>query len=325
MSNTGRVAVVTGANAGVGWETARRLAELGVTVVLGCRDVTKGNTAAEAIAAETGIDRRRLCVVRLDLASLASVREAAEEIKASHSHIDLLVNNAGVMAVPFAVTEDGFERTFATNHLGHFALTGLLVDRLITTPGSRVVTVSSNAHRRDRNPLLAREAEETYDPSGAYDRSKLANLLFAYELQRRFETTGAETISLAAHPGNVRTGLWRTSSRLERALLARPLWPLTFWLAQDARAGAQPTLRAALDPCARGGDYYGPNGWLEFTGRPVLVRSSPSSHDAEAQRQLWLLSEALTGIRYPEARHSTRAAGPPSVALVHSEFCERRA
>jgi NAD(P)-dependent dehydrogenase (short-subunit alcohol dehydrogenase family) len=295
---SGRTALVTGANVGLGREMARVLASRGATVILACRDVAKGEAAADWIAAAAAVERGGLRVVRLDLASLASVRRAADEIRSSSPRLDLLINNAGVMAIPFARSEDGVELTFAINHLGHFALTGLLLEQLLATPGSRVVTVSSVAHRRGRCDLDALESGQGYKPGQAYDRSKLANLLFAYELQRRLLAAGSETISLAAHPGIARTDLWRTSSRLEQALLSPRLRPLTFWLAQSAEAGSLPTLRAALDPDAQGGDYFGPAWRGEYTGRPTRVTSSPGSHDRGAQSQLWQASEQLTGISY---------------------------
>ncbi|MFG1627424.1 oxidoreductase [Kribbella sp. NPDC049227] len=284
---SGRIAVVTGASAGLGLETARVLAARGATVVLACRDTAKG-------AAALGGAR----VVELDLASLRSVREAAENIRSTCPRLDLLVNNAGVMNVPFQRTEDGFELTFGTNHLGHFALTGLLLTHLLRTAGSRVVTVTSNAHRRGRLDL---DPEQEYKPGTAYDRSKLANLLFAYELQHRLDAAGATTASLATHPGNARTDLWRTSSRLERVLIGRALRPVNFWLAQDAHQGALPQLRAATDLSARGGECYGPDGWFQYAGSPVRVRTSPSSYDGEAAMRLWTLSEQLTGVSYPVA------------------------
>ena len=295
---SGRTAVVTGGNAGLGLETARALASRGATVILACRDIAKGEEASDSIAA-TGATGGRPQVVQLDLASLASVRAAADEIRTHWPRLDLLINNAGVMAIPFGHSDDGFELTFATNHLGHFALTGLLLERLLATPGSRVVTVSSNAHRRGSFDLADLESDHDYEPGQAYDRSKLANLLFAYELQHRLRAARAETISLAAHPGNARTGLWHTSSRLEQLLISPPLRPLTFWLVQNARDGALPTLRAALDRAAKGGDYYGPDGWFQYTGRPARVASSPSSHDRSAQRLLWQVSEELTCVSYP--------------------------
>lgn len=292
---SGRIAVVTGASGGIGLETASVLARRGATVVLAGRDVVKAERAAERLRAEAGPASVR--VVRLDLAALASVREAAGEIRSACPRLDLLINNAGVMTPPYQRTEDGFELTFATNHLGHFALTGLLLERLLATPGSRVVTVSSIAHARAVMRFDDLQSVRGYDASDAYRQSKLANLLFSYELQSRLETASAATTALAAHPGVVRTDLWRTSSVLERVLLSPRLRPLNFWLVQDARMGALPTLRAATDPAARGGEYYGPAGRHE-TGYPVRVESSARSHEAAAQHRLWEISEQLTGVSY---------------------------
>ena len=294
---SGRTAVVTGAAAGLGLETVKVLATCGATVVLAGHDLERTELAAERIRAET--TRARLQVVQLDLASLRSVREAADEIRTAQPRLDLLINNAGVMQVPHERTADGLELTLATNHLGHFALTGLLLEPLLQTAGSRVVTVSSNAHRRGVMNFADLQSERDYDASGAYARSKLANLLFTYELNRRLLLAGAGAIALAAHPGNVRTGLWRTSSALERALMSSRLRLLNFWLAQGPRRGALPILRAASDPTASGGEYYGPGGVFEFTGAPTRVESSASSHDFALQRQLWETSEQLTGVSYP--------------------------
>jgi NAD(P)-dependent dehydrogenase (short-subunit alcohol dehydrogenase family) len=209
-----------------------------------------------------------------------------------------LINNAGVMAVPYQRTEHGFELTLATNHLGHFALTGLLLEQLLASAGSRIVTVSSIAHRRGVMHFDDLQSEHRYKPGNAYGQSKLANLLFTNELQARLEAAGADAIALAAHPGNARTELWRTSSRVERVLISPRLRWLNFWLVQSAEVGALPTLRAAVDPSARGGDYYGPAGWFQFTGYPIRVESSARSHDSVAQRRLWDVSEQLTGVSY---------------------------
>jgi NAD(P)-dependent dehydrogenase (short-subunit alcohol dehydrogenase family) len=293
---SGRIALVTGASAGLGLETAKVLAAHGATVVLACRDIAKAERAAEPIRAEAG--RASVRLVRVDLASLASVRQAAGEIRSSYPRLDLLVNNAGVMDVPYQRTEDGLELTLATNHLGHFALTGLLLDRLLAIPGSRIVTVSSLAHRRGVIHFDDLHSERRYDPADAYAQSKLANLLFAYQLHARLEAAGARTIALAAHPGNARTGLWRTSSRLERALLSPRLRLLNSWIVQSAQRGALPMLRAAVDLSAHGGDYYGPGGRSEYTGYPTRVASSSRSHDRVAQRRLWEVSEQLTGVPY---------------------------
>ena len=294
---TGRVAVVTGANAGLGLETARVLAQRGGTVVLASRDEHKADQAASQIRSTApGADIRP---VHLDLASLGSVRQAADEILASCPRLDLLINNAGVMYVPSQRTEDGFELTFGTNHLGHFALTGLLLPRLLDTPDSRVVTVSSVAHRYGEMHFDDLNLAQHYDPGQAYGQSKLANLLFSYELSERLTAAGAGTASLAAHPGVVLTGLWRTSSRWERALISPRLRLINFWVAQPPSEGALPTLRAATDPAARGGEFYGPGGFREYTGHPVRVESTAAAHDPAAQRRLWDVSEQLTGVCYP--------------------------
>lgn len=294
---SGRTAVVTGASAGVGLETARVLAGHGATVVLACRDLGKAGQAADRIRAAAGAGAASVRVVHLDLASLASVRAAASEIRASCPRLDLLINNAGVMTPPYQRTADGFELTFATNHLGHFALTGLLLEPLLATPGSRIVTVSSGGHTGGVMNFDDLQFERGYHATHAYWQSKLANLLFTYELQGRLESAAAASIALAAHPGVVSTGLWRTSSRLERALISPRLRMLNFWIAQSAQLGALPTLRAAVDPSARGGEYYGPRGRFG-AGYPALAQSSARSHDAAAQRRLWEVSELLTGVTY---------------------------
>jgi NAD(P)-dependent dehydrogenase (short-subunit alcohol dehydrogenase family) len=292
----GRTAVVTGASGGLGLAVAQVLAGRGATVVLACRDLGKAERAAEQIRDRDA--RASVLRIHLDLASLASVRRAADEIQAACPRIDVLINNAGVMAVPRQLTDDGFELTLATNHLGHFALTGLLLGRLLETPGSRVVTVSSNGHRPGVIHLDDLQLEHGYRPWPAYYQSKLANLLFTYELQARLTAAGAGTIALAAHPGNARTDLWRHSSRLIQVLYRPRLRMITFWFAQDAETGALPTLRAATDASASGGDYYGPSGWQQSTGYPVRVESSARSHNAADAARLWDISEHLTGVSY---------------------------
>ena len=300
---SGRTAVVTGASGGLGPETAEVLARHGAAVVLAGRDLRKTERAAERIrSAAAGAS---VLVGHLDLASLASVRKGAEQIDAACTSLDLLINNAGVMAIPREATEDGFERTLATNHLGHFALTGLLLGRLLGTPGSRVVTVSSNGHRMGDGIMHFEDLQLTrcYKPWPAYYRSKLANLLFTYELQRRLTGAGADTRALAAHPGNARTDLWR-HNWLDQALYQPALRPLTFWFAQSAHMGALATLRAATDPAARGGEYFGPAGRQQYTGHPVRVESSAQSHDEADAARLWSISEELTGVSYGALAHS---------------------
>lgn len=292
---SGRVAVVTGATSGTGFETAQVLAGQGATVILACRD---GQKAAEALrriqATHPG---SRVEVQRLDLASLPSVREAAAAIRERYDRLDLLINNAGVMIPPYGKTEDGFETQVGTNHLGHFAFTGLLLDRLLATPGARIVTMSSVAHRWGRIHFEDLHFERGYHPWAAYGQSKLANLLFTYELQRRLSAAGSGTLSLAAHPGWARTELQRHAEQNWWAPLFR-LTGLEALCSQDAAGGALPLLRAATDPSAAGGEYYGPSRFQECKGAPVRVRSNPRSHEADLQQRLWQRSELSTGIVY---------------------------
>ncbi len=284
----GRVAIVTGANTGLGFETARMLAARGAAVVLAVRDVEKGKRAAARITGD-------VTVQALDLTSLDSIRSAAADLRAAHPRIDLLINNAGVMYTPRQTTADGFELQFGTNHLGHFALTGLLLDRLLPVPGSRVVTVSSVGHRiRAAIHFDDLQWERSYSRVAAYGQAKLANLMFTYELQRRLAPHGT-TVAAAAHPGASDTELARNAPAAFRLPVAW-LGPL---LTQTAEMGALPTLRAATDPAVRGGQYYGPGGRGEIRGYPKLVTSSRDSHDQAAQRRLWTVSEELTGVTFP--------------------------
>ncbi len=286
----GRTAVITGANSGIGFETARVLAEHGAAVVLACRDAGKAKDAAARIAVTA--PQAAVTVVHLDLASLASVREAAEEIRASHDTLDLLINNAGLMVPPPGVTADGFELQIGTNHLGHFALTGLLLDRLLPVEGSRVVTVSSNSHCSGR--IHVDDLQSAGRVAG-YGQSKLANLLFTYELQRRLAAADARTAALAAHPGTSSTELTRNMPAALQMANRAIGWTFT----QSAQMGALPTLRAATDPAARGGEYYGPGGRFELKGYPRRVQSSARSHDESTQQRLWQESERLTSVTYP--------------------------
>ncbi len=285
----GRVAVVTGANSGLGLETARQLAARGATVMLAVRNLERGEAAVADI--RRTVPDAQLELQQLDLSSLASISAAAEAIRAAHDRIDLLINNAGVMYTDRALTADGFELQFGTNHLGHFALTAQLLDCLLPVAGSRVVTVASLGHwlpfRLDLDDV---RAEQHYNRFAAYSRSKLANLLFAYDLQCKLLATGAATTSLAAHPGGSDTELAR---HIPGADVARPwLRPL----AQTAAMGALPTLRAATDPTASGGQYFGPDRLFESRGYPIVVRSSRRSQDRTLQARLWALSEELTGV-----------------------------
>jgi NAD(P)-dependent dehydrogenase (short-subunit alcohol dehydrogenase family) len=289
----GQTAVVTGANTGLGLQAARVLAERGAQVVLACRNADKAGRAADQIAAASA--GASASVVRLDLASQSSVRSAAEVIRARFPPIDLLINNAGVMDIPYQRTEDGFELTLATNHLGPFALTGLLLDRL--APGARIVTVSSVAHLQGVIDFDDMQAERR-----AYSQSKLANLLFTYELDRRLRAAGAGVAALACHPGVVYTELFANESRAQQFLLSSAMRAINFWAVQNVRMGALPELRAATDPSARGGQYFGPrrHGLRRrfLTGYPAVVESSPRSHDEAVQARLWQTSQELTGVGY---------------------------
>jgi NAD(P)-dependent dehydrogenase (short-subunit alcohol dehydrogenase family) len=292
---SGRVAVVTGANTGIGFETARVLARRGARVVLACRSAERGREAADRIVASLDAGLTAPEVLELDLGSLASVRGAAARLSADHARIDLLINNAGVMDVPHGTTVDGFELHLGINHLGHFALTGLLLPQLMAVPGSRVVNVSSVAHTRGRIDFDDLTYAHGYNPGLAYGRSKLANLLFTFELQRRLAADGSPTAALAAHPGLSRTELYRHEP-FASAFVVRLIWRV---LMQGAAMGALPTLRAATDPSAVGGTYYGPGGSREFKGYPVVVPAVAAAHDASVARRLWDVSEELTGVSFP--------------------------
>lgn len=289
----GRVAVITGANTGIGYQAAAVLAGKGAHVVLAVRNTDKGRAAAERIRA--GLPHADVSVRELDLTSLDSIRAASDELRADYPRIDLLVNNAGVMMTDKGTTKDGFELQLGTNHLGHFALTGQLLDNLLPVEGSRVVTISSGAHRFGRMNFDDLQSERGYNRVTAYGQSKLANLLFTYELDRRLSAKGAPTIAVAAHPGGSDTELTRNLW----PVLRQPIQLVWGLLAQSAEMGALPTLRAATDPDVRGGQYYGPDGIGEQRGHPKLVQSSARSHDAAAQRRLWSVSEELTGVTFP--------------------------
>lgn len=285
---SGRVAIVTGANSGIGFETAKALALKDATVVMACRNLTKGETAADAVRREepTGAVQ----VMALDLSSLDSVRAFAAEFQNQFDRLDLLINNAGVMALPKRLeTADGFEMQFGTNHLGHFALTGLLWDRLTGTPGSRVVNVSSGAHRAGRMRWDDLQSERSYSPFVAYSQSKLANLLFTSELQRRVDAVGGEVIATAAHPG------WTATNLQTHSGMAGFLNP---FFGQQPPMGALPTLYAAVGQDVQPAGYYGPDGFMEMRGYPKPVGTSRGAQSQTDAARLWTVSEALTGIDF---------------------------
>jgi NAD(P)-dependent dehydrogenase (short-subunit alcohol dehydrogenase family) len=291
---TGRVAVVTGSNTGLGYDTALVLASRGAKVVLAVRNLEKGNAAAARLVGR--VPRADVTVQPLDVGSLQSIRTAAAEIKSAHPRIDLLINNAGVMYPPKQQTKDGFELQFGTNHLGAFALTGLLLENMLAVDGSRVVAVASVAHRvQAAIHFDDLQWERSYNRVAAYGQSKLSNLLFTYELQRRLAARNEPTIAVAAHPGVSNTELIR---HVPGAGLpgVKQLYGL---ITNTSEMGALATLRAATDPHVIGGQYYGPDGFREVRGYPKLVESSRQSHDQDVQGRLWTVSEELTGVTYP--------------------------
>jgi len=295
---TGRTVLITGANSGIGFEAARALAQHGAHVVMGCRNPDKARAAIDEIEASEPSGSVEL--LELDLADLDSIEGAADAFGAAHDRLDLLINNAGLMALPYEKTVQGFEMQIGVNHLGHFALTGRLLDRLMATDGSRVVSISSQGHRPGRIDFDDLNSERGYSPWPAYFQSKLANLLFTRELQRRLAAADAPTIAVAAHPGVSKTNLGNEGSGgILGAMMSvtRPVFDAL--VSQSAAMGALPTLRAATDPDVAGGDYFGPDGIGETRGRPKKVgMSGQAKNDASAGR-LWEISTELTGVTYP--------------------------
>jgi NAD(P)-dependent dehydrogenase (short-subunit alcohol dehydrogenase family) len=295
---SGRTVLVTGANSGLGLRTAEALADKGARVLLGCRDAGRGEAARSGVAAiATG---PAPALVPLDLSDLASVREAAQVVAATADRLDVLVNNAGVMALPLRRTIDGFELQFATNHLGHFALTGLLLPVLLRTTAPRVVTVSSNMHRVARNDWSDPNWEHRrYLKWQAYGQSKLANLLFTRELARRARDAGSSLVAIAAHPGNSATHLVPASTD---ASGRRVVGQMMTWgnqlISQSDAAGALPQLYAATMPDVIAGEYFGPDRFFQLRGHPTRVGSSTAARDDDAARRLWELSEEMTGVSY---------------------------
>lgn len=294
---SGKTIIVTGGNSGLGFESVKAFALKGGEVILACRTIEKGENAKAEImklAPKGSID-----VMKVDLADLTSVRVFAEAFKQKYSRLDVLLNNAGIMGSPDSKTKDGFEAQFGTNHLGHFALTGLLLERIKSTPNSRVVNVASLAHRQgviDFDDLMY-EHGRVYKAFKAYGQSKLANLLFTYELQRFFERNNINSIAVAAHPGGSNT---RLANHLESNwFLKKIVSPIARGAMMDAAKGALSQIRAAVDPEVKGGEYYGAKGLFgEVYGFPALVQSIPASHNLDDAKKLWEVSEKLTEISY---------------------------
>lgn len=297
---TGKTAVVTGANSGLGWYTTEALAAHGAHVVMACRNAEKADAAKARIAARH--PKASLEIMALDLSDLASVKTFAEGVRAKHKKLDLLINNAGVMFAPRGTTKDGFETHFGSNHLGHFALTGHLIGVLTKTAGSRVVTVSSDFAWFGRINLNDLNAERRFSRVWAYANVKLANLMCAMELQRRLEAKGAKTISVAAHPGYSATNLQSAGVGIgdPDALARFGDWSMRYlnrWVAQDAAMGALPSLLAATGQDVKGGDYYGPQWGLR--GYPHHAPRPPQSKSLETAARLWAASEEMTGVSFP--------------------------
>ena len=300
-AQTGKTALVTGANSGIGYQAALELARHGAHVLLGVRDATKGQAALERLlreAAGSGV-RPSAEMAILDMASLASIRAFAAGYADRGRPLDLLINNAGVMALPQReTTVDGFERQFGTNHLGHFALTGLLMPQLLAAAAPRVVTVSSLAHRNGKINFDDLQSEKKYVPWDAYNESKLANLLFAKELARKAAFAGSKLVSIPVHPGISRTSIFANGPGTSdpKAIVVKILAPI---MTQPDDMGALPTLYAATNPLARAGEYIGPDGMGAFKGYPTVEQPKPQALDETVAARLWNVSEGLTGVTYP--------------------------
>ena len=293
---SGKAFLVTGANSGLGWDTARALAQNGAHVLVGARSAGKARDAIARIEAMGPSGSLEPLVV--ELADLDSVTAAADQVLAEQPRLDGLINNAGIMMTPYGTTAQGFEQQFGVNHLAHFALTGRLMPMLLATDGSRVVSLSSSGHRPGRIDFDDLQSQRAYSPQRAYFQSKLANLLFTSELQRRLETAGASTIAVAAHPGVSNTNLGHENAGGFLGNLMQLARPVLHLLTQSATMGALPSLRAATDPDVRGDQYYGPDGFGQSRGHPVLVDRSDRAQDTRTAGRLWEISEDLTGVRF---------------------------
>jgi len=291
----GKVIIVTGANTGIGFQAAREFARKGAETILACRNEIKAIKAIGTIKKE--IPDAKVRYLPLDLGSLRSVQQFAENIRKQYSRLDVLLNNAGIILFPYRTTEDGFESHIGINHLGHFALTGHLLDLIVKTDGARVINVSSlvsSLSKMDFENFLY-DGGKGYSRIGAYGRSKLANLLFTYELDRKFKKANIHALALAAHPGYSYTdlGRWRFFRSLKYIF-----FPIINLVTQNPNMGALPSVRAAVDPEVNGGEFFGPGGRKERKGFPVRVSSNGASYNVEDANKLWMVSEELTRIRY---------------------------
>lgn len=290
-----KVMIVTGGNGGLGYESVKVFAENNAEVVLACRNITKGEAAKKEIL--NSYPNAKIDVMNLDVANFSSVRNFAEEFKNKYNRIDVLMNNAGIMMTPYSLTVDGFESQMATNHLGHFLLTGLLIDLIINTPKSRVVNISSIAHKKAKLPLddIFYLDKKNYSPMKAYRTSKLANLLFTQQLQRAFYSIDTESIAVSAHPGVTHTNL---ANHLVSKSVLKVVFPIAKLFTQKPKNGALPQIRAAVDPNVKAGEYYGPSGFLEWAGKPVLVNPTKNAMSREYAQILWVESEKATNFKW---------------------------
>ncbi|MDX1520695.1 MAG: oxidoreductase [Anaerolineae bacterium] len=294
---SGKTAIVTGANSGLGYETALALALKGARVVMACRNLDKGREALEAIQSQVAAGAVQL--MALDLSSLASIEEFAVAYQAEHDRLDILINNAGVMAPPYQTTTDGFELQIGTNHLGHFALTGLLIGLIRQTPGCRIVTVTSMAQDYGTIKFDDINSKKSYSRYGAYCQSKLANVLFAFELQRRLDEAEIEAVSTAAHPGLSYTNLQKNTVKKTKAPLEGLIYGVVMPLLSQSQAqGAWPQLYAATMPQVNGGQHFGPGGLMALWGAPKKLKAAKAAYNEADASRLWDLSEQLTGVHY---------------------------
>jgi NAD(P)-dependent dehydrogenase (short-subunit alcohol dehydrogenase family) len=290
---TEKIIIVTGGNSGLGYESVKAFAEKGAEVILASRSVEKGEAAKTSIGNVKG----KIVVKQLDLMDFASIKSFAENFSKKYNRLDVLLNNAGIMTTPYFLTKDGLEAQNGTNHFGHFALTGLLFELIKKTPYSRIVNVSSMAHKQGKMDFdnLLFENGKGYSPIKSYGRSKLSNLLFTYELQRKIEATGINSMAVAAHPGVSNTNLGRF---LEDKLIFKILKPLMMPFIQSQDMGALPQIRASVDENVKGGEYYGPDGFREMKGFPVRVQSNAASHNPQDAKKLWQVSEKIIGVSF---------------------------
>jgi len=298
---TGKVVVITGANSGLGYEISKVFVAHGADVIMACRSLERGQEALDSILLDLEENnvyiKNNIEVMELDLSDLESIDQFVHEFKSKYNQLDILMNNAGIMATPYSLTKDGFESQFGTNHLGHFTLTAKLFDVIKITKNARIVNTSSNAHKAGTIDFynLQYKDGDGYSPFKAYSRSKLANLMFTYEMQRRINASVYDVNVLACHPGTAKTNLFKNMDGNKWANKLE--WVLNLAV-QSAYNGALPGIRAATDEHALGGEYYGPSGFMESKGKPVIVSSNDLSHSKIQAKRLWKESEKLTGTTF---------------------------